>query len=159
MDDNKTYTRKNSLRYRGFDYSSAGYYFVTICTDGKKHILSEISDDGTVKLTNVGEILNEVWSGLPLHFANVKTDDFVVMPNHIHGIIVIEKCCGTTLNEIVKAFKSIATLQCRKKYGNTFKLWQRGFYDEIIETEDHYYNVKWYITCNPRNWKTDKYRF
>lgn len=161
MDDLKSYRRKNSLRYKGFDYSNAGYYFVTVCTQNSKYTLSHIISHGenaAVKLTEVGEIVNDVWNTLPQHYDKVKTEDFVIMPNHIHGIIVIENGSSKNLSDIIKLFKQITTKKCREKFGSNFELWQRSFYDEIMESEEHYYNVKWYITCNPRNWKTDKYR-
>ena len=162
MDNYKNYTRKNSLRYKDFDYSSEGYYFVTICTHNKQQILSKIIKDGKNPhpiLTDIGKIVADVWDSIPTTYSNIRTEDFVIMPNHIHGIIVIGHNSEQSLNDIVKSLKSISTIRCRKKYGNDFILWHRGFYDEILEHEEHYLNTKWYINCNPRNWGTDKYRF
>lgn len=80
--------RKNSLRLSDYDYSQSGGYFVTICTNKKVQILSDIVD-GEVMLSKIGEIVNDCWLAIPNHFENVELGHFVIMPNHIHGILLL----------------------------------------------------------------------
>jgi len=86
---------RNSVRLRTYDYRSAGAYFVTICTHQKEPILAGIVD-GTVSLSSFGNVAQECWQQIPEHFPNVNLDCFIVMPNHIHGIIVIDDSVGAT---------------------------------------------------------------
>jgi REP element-mobilizing transposase RayT len=80
--------RRRSLRLAGYDYSSAGMYFVTVCTDGKVNLFGKILG-GEMKLNPVGEAVLSAWNGIPERFAAVQLDAFVVMPNHFHGVIFI----------------------------------------------------------------------
>ncbi len=77
-----------SIRLRGFDYALTGAYFVTIVTLGRESLLGEIVN-GEMRLNANGEIVYACWDDLPSHYANVELDKFVVMPNHVHGIIVL----------------------------------------------------------------------
>ncbi|MCX6145219.1 MAG: hypothetical protein NTZ35_18600, partial [Ignavibacteriales bacterium] len=79
---------RKEIRLKGFDYSSPGEYFVTICTKGREDLFGKIADDGIV-LNSIGAIAVGCWNELPTHYPNVELDEFVVMPNHIHGIIRI----------------------------------------------------------------------
>ena len=80
---------RHSIRLRDFDYSSCGAYFVTICTENKGNALGEITD-GEMELNEFGEIARECWLDLPNHYDNIKLAEFIVMPNHVHFIIVIK---------------------------------------------------------------------
>jgi len=86
---------RNSVRLRTYDYRSAGAYFVTICTFQKEAILAEIIDR-TASLSSAGNVVQECWQQIPVHFPNVDLDEFIIMPNHIHGIIVIDDSVGAT---------------------------------------------------------------
>ncbi len=85
----KAVLHRNSTRLRDFDYASSGAYYVTICTAQRAHLFGEIAD-GQMILNDVGQIALETWSAIPEHFPNVCLDEFVIMPNHIHGIVGIE---------------------------------------------------------------------
>jgi REP element-mobilizing transposase RayT len=92
MKDNSKFKNKYriaSARLREFDYSTDGYYFVTICTKNHRHFFGEIAD-GEMRLSEMGKIAQKCWAEIPEHFPFVKLDEFVVMPNHIHGIIIID---------------------------------------------------------------------
>jgi putative transposase len=80
--------RCRSLRLKGYDYAQAGAYFVTICTQGRTCLFGEVVDD-TMHLNDAGEMLTALWTGIPARIANVEVDAFVVIPNHLHGIIVL----------------------------------------------------------------------
>jgi len=79
---------RRSIRLRGYDYSRAGAYFITICTQNRECLFGEISD-GVMVLNDAGKFAQSCWFDIPKHFPNAESDEFVVMPNHIHGIIVI----------------------------------------------------------------------
>ncbi len=81
---------RQSIRLKGYDYSKAGNYFVTICVKDKERILGEIND-GIVSLSDIGKIADQCWQKIPEHFPNVQLDEYVIMPNHIHGVIEIVK--------------------------------------------------------------------
>ena len=85
---NTTTFRRRLIRLRDFDYSEPGAYFVTICTQERKYLFGEITDGG-MRLNGLGKTVTECWNGIPRHFANVETDTFVVMPNHVRGIIML----------------------------------------------------------------------
>jgi REP element-mobilizing transposase RayT len=79
--------RRHSLRWPTYDYAEAGAYFVTVCTQGKKCLFGKVVD-GEMRVNRWGEIVRETWDGLPRHYPHVDLDAFVVMPNHVHGIII-----------------------------------------------------------------------
>ena len=102
MDLYKNRYRIQSTRLKEWDYSSDGYYFVTICTKDQEFFFGNIVD-GRIKLSAIGEIAKEYWLEIPQHFQNVKLDEFVIMPNHVHGIVIIEndknKNCRDSINK------------------------------------------------------------
>ena len=92
MTDNPTSHRRKSIRLQGYDYSQAGLYFITVCTHNRVPLFGEIVD-GVMALNTAGQIVEKCWCTIPEHFPQVTVDEFVVMPNHVHGIITI----GTTV--------------------------------------------------------------
>ena len=82
--------RRRSIRFQGYDYSQAGAYFITICTQNRECMFGEIVDRKMV-LNHAGNMIQTVWDEIPIHYAGIETDEFVVMPNHIHGIIIITR--------------------------------------------------------------------
>lgn len=175
--DNNLPNRKD-LRIKNYDYSQAGYYFVTICTEGKGHLFGKIVD-GFMKLNNVGHMI-EKWVG-KLHdqYENVQLDEFVLMPNHIHFIVVIvgadpcvsppEVCgnagthTGVPLHTIIQWFKTMSTNEYIKgvKSGEypTFdkRIWQRNYYEHIIRNQKELHEIRGYIVNNPAKWELDQY--
>jgi REP element-mobilizing transposase RayT len=81
--------RPRPIRLRGFDYSSPGCYFITICTHDRECVLGDLRTESIV-LTPIGEIVRRTWPEIPCHFPNVRLDEYVVMPNHLHGLLLIE---------------------------------------------------------------------
>ena len=88
MTDNPTSHRRKSIRLQGYDYSQAGLYFITVCTHNRVPLFGEIVD-GVMALNTAGQIVEKCWCAIPEHFPQVTLDEFVVMPNHVHGIITI----------------------------------------------------------------------
>lgn len=173
---------RHSIRLEGFDYSQEGVYFITICVQGRRVLLGDIRQ-GTILLSYLGEIVKSEWLRLPQRFGNLVLDEFVIMPNHIHGIIIInrrgESCIrpddsmgdhqdrpyGTATNSIgriIQAYKSITTnkniLGVKKNDWRPFprRLWQRNYYDHIIRNDDDLNDIREYIVNNPLTWDKDE---
>jgi REP element-mobilizing transposase RayT len=146
-----------------FDYSSSWYYFVTICVDGMKNILGEVKN-GKITLNKYGSLINDCLLKIPGIYKKVRIDEYVIMPNHIHVILVVEEndlCTSKDrtkmgLCKIIQQFKRACTVQLIKEYGLTTRLWQRSFYDRIIRNEKELYQIRKYIHDNPLRWECDK---
>lgn len=81
---------RSSIRLKGYDYSGEGLYFVTICTQERERVLGEIKD-GRMVLSGFGEIAKRCWEEIPGHFENVGLDEYIIMPNHVHGVILLQE--------------------------------------------------------------------
>ncbi len=159
--------KRRSIRLRGYNYANSGAYFVTICLNQRissKTLLYNpninfdfpifgIIENNTVVLNDIGKIIQQIWNEMPEHFKDIETGEFIVMPDHIHGIIKIYNCVGcvtnpiNNLSQIVRWFKGRTTFECRKMNGN-FK-WQRNYYEHIIRNEIEYLKIAKYINNNP----------
>ena len=157
--------RIESARLKEWDYSNPWWYYITINT--KEHIewFGSIVN-GKMELNELGVITNKCWSEAPHHFTNVELDYYVIMPNHIHGIIIINKNVETrhasslrnrsvSLSDIIGSFKSAVSKQARANGLNNF-FWQKSFYDRIIRNEKELYNIRKYIEQNPLKWEIEK---
>lgn len=178
-------SRRKMPRLAGFDYSQAGAYFVTICTQKRVCTLGEIVDAEMI-FSEAGRMVQEVWLDMPSHYPGVGTDAFVVMPNHVHGIIILatESADGVGagpraclpadsgrpqgvaptrmgLSDVVHRFKSFTTARYRhgvKRSGwppFPGRLWQRNYYEDVIRKDDNLLNSRQYIENNPRQWDMD----
>ena len=160
--------KKNRKRNRlkAYDYSQPGHYFVTICTKNRDNWFGEVND-GKMILNECGVIAAGYWSQIQTHYGNATLDEWVVMPNHIHGIIVIlavgtEQCSVPThvksvsLSQIVKSFKDITIKRIRSEFGNSRFAWQRSFHDHVIRDELELRRIREYIVCNPAQWAEDE---
>jgi putative transposase len=156
-------------RWTGYDYSTPGWYFITICTQNRMECLCSI-ENGQVVLNDFGKIVKKTWLDLPSHYKNIKLDDFAIMPNHIHGIIEIinnerfktANNVGNglkpfptihSLSEIVRGFK---TFSSRKINEFQYFQWQKSFHDHVIRGEEDYNAIKYYIEQNPAKWAEDR---
>jgi len=162
----KIFKSRKTTRLKEYDYSNTGYYYVTICTDNRLEIFGRIEID-KMGVNQYGNIAKSAWLDLPNHHNNVQLDEFIVMPNHVHGIIKIKNPVGAgparpvndptnnNLSVIVGSYKSSVTKQINRVNNNTFK-WQRSFYDHIIRTDEALYNIREYIISNPSKWDDDE---
>jgi REP element-mobilizing transposase RayT len=155
---NKPY--RVSHRLHGFDYSLPEAYYATICTFQKQCIFGVVRS-GKVCLNHSGEIVRKEWLRTPELRPGVQLGEFVVMPNHIHGIIVIEEGVPIepgqgSLSAIVGNFKGAVTKRIRQLLNRPrFQLWQRNYYDHIIRDNDDWERIQAYILDNPINWSSD----
>ena len=173
-----TYRKLNRKKY--FDYSSSGYYFVTICTKGRLTYFGYI-DNNKMILNGIGQIIEKYWLEIPKHFSDISIDEYAVMPNHVHGIVIINDednnvgnrhACslqssseGTTINRIkrqhqklpvvIGSFKAAATKYIRHNLDISFS-WQKSYFDRIIRNEIELNKIRQYIVDNPLNWDKDE---
>jgi len=164
--------RKN-IRISDYDYSQNGYYFATICTHQKKSVLGKIAD-GVMVLNEWGKIISDAWFDLPNHNKNMQLDYFCVMPNHIHGILIIDNCregfqtlpqkTTNSISEMIRQLKTFSSRRInefRKRNGlepfPTGAFWQKSYYDHIVRDEQELQNIREYIQNNPLKWQDDKY--
>lgn len=178
MPFNPQYHHRTSIRRPGYDYHQPGWYFVTICTKDKEHYFGEIVD-GRMRLSPVGCIVRQCWCDIPGHFAHISLDKFVVMPNHVHGIIVINEQCSVG-TQYIASLPSQSTIYRGTSFGSQsnnlpsiirgFKIgvteyatadgispvWQPRFYDHIIRSADELERVRLYIQHNPEMWGRDR---
>ena len=146
-------------RLQSWDYTQPGYYHITICTHQKKKLLAHIHQTGldvSVIPTQIGQIVLSCWRRTEEVYPGVSVDYHCLMPNHLHGIIVIEKE-GISLSEIIRSFKSVTTREYNKLVPASEKntLWQGSYYDEIIRNDEMLYDVRKYIQGNPSKWLED----
>lgn len=163
---NNKIPHRKQLRLKEYDYSQEGYYFITICTQNRKCVLSKIIDEINSKsvgancvrpitrLSKIGQIIDKEINKISKIYDNIFIDEYVIMPNHIHLIIEIENGrtqFAPTISQIIKQYKGSITKQLN------YNIWQKSFYEHIIRNEKEYYMIKQYIQYNPLNWKKDKY--
>lgn len=177
---NQSISQRRSIRLYEYDYSQEGLYFVTICTQDKVCLFGEIVEEEMV-LNDVGNMAKECWLAIPEHYHHVELHEFVIMPNHIHGIIGICAAVGAnkhspdniqfsspvkTIGSVIRGFK-IGVMKRYKEYvmraniysplRQTASIWQRNYYEHIIRNDDSYQKITEYICENPKHWQTDDY--
>ncbi len=158
---------RRSVRLKGRDYATPGSYYVTICVHGRRCLLGT-GRDGHVTLSAAGRAVDSVWLDLPRRHRHVGLDAYVIMPNHLHGILrlrpVVENGAtrlGDPLSEIVRWFKAQSTRAyihgVHEMGWPRFeqRLWQRGYYEHVIRSEDDLVHARGYILRNPRRWMSD----
>mgnify|MGYP000864351402 FL=1 len=171
MDNNK-YNRR-SIRLKNYDYSSPGAYFITIVTNNRQYLFGEIVNNEMI-LNEYGEIANKYWYEIPKHYTNTQLDEYVIMPNHIHGIIFIVGAIHELplqqnefpqliqrrkmlLPKIIGRFKMNAAKQINQiRQNHGIPVWQRNYYEHIIRNDNELNKIREYIINNPLTWQTDE---
>lgn len=147
------------MRLSQWDYSQCGAYFITVCTKGRENLFRRGAHCAPVsefpELTEIGEIVDHAISEIPVHYANIVVDRYVVMPNHIHMILVVRDggrtMCAPTISRVIRMLKEAVT----KRAGTP--IWQRSYYDHVIRNEQDYLRIAQYIDTNPEKWREDEY--
>ncbi len=156
--DPKRHHRK-SIRLNKFDYSQPGAYFITTNIQDRKPILGQILD-GQVVLSDIGKIIEKVWKNLPAHYQTIDLDDFCIMPDHFHGIIIIKDMKvekHQSLTEIVRGFKTYSSREANKICKFTgCAFWQRNYYEHVVRDEEELNRIRQYILDNPLRWSDGK---
>jgi REP element-mobilizing transposase RayT len=161
---------RHSIRLKTYDYSQVGAYFITICAHHHVCLFGEISN-GIMQLNNAGKIIKEGWLTLSDKFLNIRTDFFVVMPNHFHGIINIESANfvgaihelplhrrGMLLPKIIGYFKMNTGKRINQlRQSPATPVWQRNYYEHVIRNEKSLNKIREYVQNNPLKWDLDQY--
>ena len=155
--------KRKHPRLAHYDYSTAGAYFITICTHNRKCLLSNIVGrelaPAEIQYTAYGTIAQEQLLLLEKRYTTLKVDRYVIMPNHIHVILLLEETAGVstrpTITNIVCAYKSLTTRAC-KKVQPIDKLFQTSFYEHVIRGNRDYEEIAEYISNHPNQGELDK---
>ena len=159
---------RRSVRLRDYDYAQAGVYFVTINTRQRECFFGE-AEDGDMQLNDMGIIAKACWEGIDQHCMNVILDAFVIMPNHVHGVLVnvgaqhaapLQSYQPTpgSLGAIIRSYKSAVTKNINQRLGTPgAPIWQRSYYEHIIRDESELRQIRAYIKQNPARWAEDEY--
>ena len=157
--------RRNSLRYPGYDYSQSGSVFVTICTHNRQCLFGTVSH-GAVSLSPAGERVATTWNQLAQRFPDIIMDESIVMPDHLHGIIMTganpDVTGANTVGFVINSFKNSITAAWRKSVAlhgwPQYKghLWHPDYYDRIIRNEPELSAVREYIAANPARWEAKR---
>ena len=147
--------KRRRLRLTAFDYTTAGAYFVTICTDGRRCILGNVEGED-IRLSPIGEIVSQLWSSLPTRWLGIDIDEFVVMPNHLHAVVLLGEG-GPALPQLISRFKSFSTRTVRALPGESkTRLWQRSYHDHVVRDDSGLSRIREYIANNPMKWHLDR---
>ena len=144
-------------RLKDYDYSSANIYLLTICTHNREHILGVVKTGGdtpTTELSALGRLVEQAVLGIEAHYASAVLETYSILPNHIHLLLRLDASdCNRppSVSRIVKQMKEYVTKQCGRN------IWQKGFHDHVIRTEQDYLNAWNYVAFNPAKWEMDEY--
>lgn len=142
--------RRKSPRLREYDYSSFGACLVTVCARDRECLFGDVAND-EMRLNGVGCIVEGCWSEIPVHFPALMTDAFVVMPNHIHGIVWLARAGhAPPLPVVIGSFKAAASRTAGRP------LWQRSFHDRVIRDDCELRAFRQYVADNPLRWAIDR---
>jgi REP element-mobilizing transposase RayT len=180
--------RISSSRLKNWDYGNNGAYFITICTGNRKHFFGKIisiDDQNEIQLTEIGKLAAQFWAEIPKHFPFIELGNYQIMPNHVHGILIIAnkkvdddvletlQCNVSTANglqsermskispkrgtisTIIRSYKSVVTKNGHYIHAN-FE-WQERYHDHIIRDSGSFERIQNYIENNVANWKNDKF--
>ena len=176
---------RRSIRLRAYDYARPGLYFVTLCTRNRECLFGEVVDDEPF-LNDAGFMAAQCWRWLTAQYPRVQMDDWVVMPNHLHGIVAITADCGeargtavgtqggsrtaptrlttrsnlTTpkpLGRLIGAFKTVSTRRINDVRGTPgATVWQRNYYEHVIRDDRDLDRIRRYVANNPSSWPRDE---
>ena len=171
----QSFRYRQSIRLRDYDYRREGAYFITTCTYGKAKLFGRV-DKGEMTLNDLGHIVAAEWLQIATARPKIQLDSFVVMPNHVHGIIFITDACNEdsdinvagspskasrtllagSLGAIVGHFKAAVSRRAkREEIAFQEKIWQRSYYEHIVRSEKSLNEIRRYIIENPGRWQDD----
>ncbi|MBD2070383.1 transposase [Leptolyngbya sp. FACHB-671] len=162
---------RQSIRLKGYDYSLTGAYFITLCTHQRECLFGEIVD-GEMRLNELGQVVADVYLWLATQYSYVHLDAWIVMPNHLHGILVLtgdprrgvsrnapteDATKRKSLGRLIGAFKTVFTKRINLIQSTSGSLvWQRNYYEHIVRNEKSLHDIRQYIHHNPISWQQDQ---
>ena len=149
--------QRRSIRYNGYDYSMAGYYALTICARDKAHVFGTLVTGESMQLSLLGEIVSAELTAIPDHFPTARLDTWILMPNHLHCILVLTRNKAVSVSTVVGSFKSRSFAHWRKNLLAAGQpappsCWQRDYYEHIIRDASELEGYRKYILDNPTRW-------
>ena len=160
---------RRSIRLKGYDYGQAGAYYVTICTHERRMLFGDINN-GEMHLNDLGQVAQWIWNALPEYFPTIELDQFVVMPNHLHGILINRgtgkhaiplsllpmpmSSPNPLLGQIIRRFKALTTYYIHAAGVAEFA-WQERFHDHVVQNTFELQRIRKYIINNPARWAED----
>ncbi|PJG85824.1 transposase [Conservatibacter flavescens] len=166
MKFNPNIHKRRSIRLKDYNYASEGCYFITICCAERRPLFGMVRDNQTI-LNEYGLLAQQEWVNTANKRINVELGEFIFMPNHMHGIVIITDdtsrgVCNTplqspsnTLGAIIRGYKASVTSQLQENLG--LVVWQRNYYEHIIRNEKSYDAIASYIENNPYTWEKDEF--
>ena len=161
---------RQSIRLKNYDYSQDGCYYITICTYNREELFGKIRRRTTrCALFEIGIISEKFWQEIPTHFPYVELDEYIIMPNHIHGILILnrgvqhveplrnkyQKIIPGSIGSIIRGYKASVTKWIRQNT-DIYMVWQRNYHDHIIKHTKELNHIRKYIIENHRNWTEDE---
>jgi putative transposase len=165
--------RRRSIRLKHRDYSLPGLYFVTICAHERRCVFGRIVD-AKFAPSRLGRIVRECWMAIPEHFPQTGLHEFVIMPNHLHGVVAITPVVGAqhrcalsagdskngvksgSLGAIVRSFKTIVGRRAHRELGWSGPIWQRNYFERVLRDGREFSDTSRYIAENPIKWEWDR---
>lgn len=162
--EDKQFPQRKNIRLPDFDYSQPGYYFITICAKERLNLFGKIVKTKMI-LNEFGKCVhNELTNGLMVKYNHIDIDEFVIMPNHLHFILIINQFLNSSQNVSPKLGNIIAFFKYHstKEVNNLRKdaaspVWQRSYYEHVIRDNDELFQIRNYIQNNPLEWESDEY--
>ena len=169
---NFLFRHRKSIRLKEYDYSQPGEYFITVCTHDKKCFFGEVIEEKII-LSPIGKTARKCWEEIPEQFPDVRLDEYVIMPNHVHGIVILTegrdlinqiptrnnfplmKNPKMTLGKVIRYYKARSSKHIHDSGHVDFR-WQSLFYDRIVRSEKELNNIRDYIANNPLKWYLDE---
>ncbi|MCP2232360.1 transposase [Erwinia aphidicola] len=142
--------QRKSLRLKHYDYRQPGYYYLTLCCLNKKHYFGRCTRNQSW-LNQRGIIARELRQSLTAHFPKCLPDSFIIMPNHLHCILIISDGNQHPLSTIIGSYKAAVSREIGKMFAGA-KLWQRGYWERVIRDERELNHVREYMLNNPARW-------
>jgi putative transposase len=164
------FPHRKPTRYKDYDYSLPGYYFITICSHEMKYLFGNVINCKMMP-NNTGAVVNNCWNEIPKHFKNVELDYYQLMPNHFHGIVIINSPIENVgnakfafptdrtkmiLSKAIQQFKRQVTIETKIRFEFDEPVWQKSFFDHVIRNEKELYETRKYIEQNPVKWDFEK---
>ena len=153
---------RRSIRLPGYDYSRIGSYFITVCSHERLCLFGDVVN-GEMRLSPAGTTVAECWKDLPKHYPHVVLDEFVVMPNHVHGILALRELAPSAdarrhgVAEVIRAFKTYSARRINMKRKTPgVPIWQRNYHERVLRNEDELAGIRRYIIENPAKWDWDR---
>jgi len=161
---------RRSIRLKDYDYSQEGGYFITICTFNRECLFGDVVN-GQMCLNEIGRVVVDEWTSSGRIRKEIGLDEFIVMPNHLHGVVIITESnvVGATgrsplqrgprpksLGAFIAGFKSAATKRINELCGTPGEpIWQRNYYEHVVHDEHELNDIREYIAKNPLKWEMD----